>query len=320
MTRIIFCTDTHFRNKSPFYRKDDILSTSLSEFEQVLKIASEKPCSIIIHGGDLFDSISPSDIVANKVAELLHKYSVPVLYTVGNHDVQTGNRTVFDAARVGLYRFFGNFSFLGQNPKVYGDCVICGYDYTRKNEVIEHLDPVSDFNLRDKGMVIICVIHAMVTDENEIIVGGKRKTIRWDSITTTADVVLCGHYHPGFGKKVNSLGSIFVGPGALARQSITDKDRGLQVAEIIIDKGKAKVKLIPLVTDKTVFDLEKFRLVKADGEKKMRFLEDLEKICKSFSKENFLEIMASIKENDLGFAISEKMIEHCCKKIEEAKK
>ena len=317
MSKFVIVGDTHFRSKSPTYRRDDILKTSLEKFEWVLNRAKELGAEII-HTGDLFHSPSPSDNDANNVAELLNKYNVTVYYMLCNQDFIGGSRTSFEHIKVGLYRYYKNFNLIGGSYKEFKDCILCGYDFEKKNEVCEEIDPIKDFNLKEKNKFLICVVHQMmVGDEREIVVNNKRKTISWKSVTSTADIVISGHYHPGFGVQRNNMGTYFVNVGSFCRLEYRDAERKAQIAVIEIDKDNVDIKTEDIKVDNEIFDVDKALGDKLKKEEKSQFVDALENIdTTNLSVNNVMQNLEGLSVSkelpeEVRNVLSDKVIEMC---------
>jgi len=317
MSRFIFVTDTHFRTKTPICRIDNFLENTLKEYEWVLKRAIELGASIIF-GGDLFDSPSPSDFVANAVAELIDKYRVKHYVIQGNHDVIGGNRTSYRHTKLGLYRFYKNFVLLGETDCIEKkDCIIKGWDFSKEFEVPENID----YDYKADKMRIY-VVHGMIATEPEIVVNNKKKLINPTNIHTNGDIILCGYYHPGFEITLNKLlGIKFVNPGALGRMNINDLEREPKIAVIeILDKDHESVRYEIVPHNKKVYN-EKWQGNKSEIRDGIKFATMLEQVSdEEFMGENVISILDNLKNRDLKDDIrkllSDKVLNRCKSKIE----
>ncbi len=67
-------------------------------------------------------------------------------------------------------------------------------------------------------------------------------------VETTAQVIISGHEHIGFGIKRRDDGVLFINPGALCRLSAhhAEIERSVQVALLTVDGSKFEAELIPL--------------------------------------------------------------------------
>lgn len=280
MRTFIQITDTHFRTKSPLNRNDDILESLMEKFEWCLNFAAERNAEVI-HTGDLFHTPSVPDQVANRIVRLFKKYESRVHYIIGNHDVTGGNCEAIDYSKVGLLAEYPWFTLLSKKPVIYDDCILTGYDFSKEMECPEVIDPLKDFGLVDVKVPLITCIHSMLVDEPHVCVDGKYKTINWCAVNSTADIVLTGHFHPGWsGVRENPLGVRFINPGAMTRQeaSKTDINRKPQLTLLKIKKKDVEISFVEIPHKKDVFNLETLS-VKSDVEaEKNRFIEALESL------------------------------------------
>jgi exonuclease SbcD len=128
-------------------------------------------------------------------------------------------------------------------------------------------------------------------------------------VETTAQVIICGHLHTGFGNSYiyrrDDDGVLFINPGALCRLSAhaTEIERTVQIALLTVENGQAEAELIPLksaapgheVLSRAHLEaeaerserLERFlNLLASEGE--VRFLETREIIDEIAARENIL--------------------------------
>jgi DNA repair exonuclease SbcCD nuclease subunit len=324
MSKFLFFSDPHFHNKNPINRIDNLLETALNKMKWIFEYADQNRISYIICGGDIFHRPSPSDEVANKVAKIFAKYAdtQKIFYLIGNHECIGNNVDTINRCKIGMFKHYPNIQFIGDHPIEFDDCILCGYNFSKENECPEVVDPVKDFNLDlKKGKKIICVVHSMIVDDKTIIIDGIRKTIHWDSIMTTADVVLTGHYHPGFGIKESKFGSYFVNPGAMVRTdaSKTDINREPQIAVIKIKNGDLKIKLEMIPHIKDVFNIKDFGVLQTAEDEKLKFIEALQSMSnEELMSSNVLDILDNISKNktkELEELVSNKVVDMCRRKI-----
>jgi hypothetical protein len=165
----------------------------------------------------------------------------------------------------------------------------------------------------------------MLTDEPPVNVDGKQKTINWNSVNANVDLILCGHYHPGWkGVRTNKLmGTRFVNPGAMTRQEASEVDmyRKPKICVITVKNKSLRMKFKVIPHRKDVFDLELITGKKlAEGEK-LRFVEALNSIKDSdimgSNVLNILERFKDIATPELCEMVTDKVLAMCKLKIEE---
>ncbi len=321
MRTIVQITDTHFRTKSPLNRNDDILESLMVKFEWCLEFAAERNAEII-HTGDLFHTPSVPDQVANRIVRLFKKYNSRVHYIIGNHDVTGGNCEAIDYSKVGLLAEYPWFTLLAKEPVIYDDCILTGYDFSKAMECPEIIDPVKDFNLKDIKVPLICCVHSMIVDEPHLFVDGKFKTINWGTVNCTADILLTGHFHPGWsGIRENAYGVRFINPGAMTRQeaSKTDINRKPQLTLIKIKKKDVDIRFVEIPHKKDVFNLEVLSVKSEIEEEKNRFIEALESLKgEDLMGLNVTQMLQSMKVNEVTKEfLDDEIVDMCKKKLEE---
>jgi predicted phosphodiesterase len=317
MTKLLFFTDCHFRHRTPLNRTDDILKTALGKMEHVLKFAKENNC-ILICGGDFWQTPSQPDFVAARVAELFEKYNQTTYFLIGNHDCIGGNIDSYKDNKLGLFQHYSWFKFLATNPIETEDVIIEGYDFSRELECPEHV-PCREIKTNKIRAV---VVHSMITDDSGVVVDGKSKTINWCSIQTAADIILTGHYHPGFEVKQNPLGTYFVNPGAMVRleASKIEMHRKPKFALIQIEKGISFIKLVEIPHKNNVFDVDLKNKISSSEEEKQKFFEALDSLKdEEIMAGNILSILDKFNVDklpeDLKGIITEKIIKRCKDKV-----
>jgi len=318
MTKLLFFTDCHFRHRTPLNRTDDILETALSKMEFILRFAKSEGC-IPICGGDFWHTPSQPDFVAVRVAELFEKYNLTTYFLIGNHDCIGGNiESSYKEGKLGLFKYYSWFKFLATNPIETDDVIVEGYDFSRELECPEHI-PCEDIKLKK---IRIAIVHSMITDDNAVIVNGKSKTVNWCSIQTAVDIVMTGHYHPGFDIKQNSLGTYFVNPGSMVRleASKIEMNRVPKFALINIDSGKIDIRYVDLPYKKDVFNIDSKNKINSSEEEKQKFIDALDSLKDDeIMAGNILSILDNFDINklptDLKKIITEKIIKRCKDKV-----
>ena len=232
---IIYTSDWHLSSSQPENRLDNVLDAGLYKVEYVLKRAKELGATVVV-GGDIFDIPCPPYSLVNSLMQLLLKYKVPVYSIVGNHDVEGANITLEDTAIFTLFKsgLIKKLTYLLDKDS---NLEITGVDYTK--DIPSSVNAVSNFDTTKK----VLVIHNALMDvpkENEDKI--PFKCISLENFKTNANLVLCGHIHLFFCKKVGNTS--FISPGCLVRRKVNE--RVLDPTLCIIDK-KLSVEKIPLI-------------------------------------------------------------------------
>jgi len=260
MDRFVYITDSHFMKNNIKSRTDDYPKALFKKLKWVFKYCKKKKIKNIIHGGDLLDNPYVSDYIAGKIARLFDRAGVQLYYTIGNHDITGKNPETYVNGKLHMFESYKWFHFIGRGVTEFNNCILHGVDYNKEDE-----DSV-DFNIpigtEDKyeDKVKIIVIHHMITgDKNSLIIKGRRRLISYTDITTNADIVLCGHYHPGLKiKKTLQLERpiTFANPGSFGRTDSWASEHGCGPAliDVKIKKGKIPIlKFVVIPHEKNVF-------------------------------------------------------------------
>lgn len=221
MTRLLWRTDVHMSDFTPSSRTDSWFESTLSELEQVGKIATKAKVDAVIDGGDFFDIKSPSRNSHNMVKEVtrIHlKYPCPVYSCVGNHDVKYGDIRFLGESPLGVLFESGVFRRLyDTNEAIFGDVRVVGVPYHGNRYDIER------FRIPKKDERYLVVVGHVLASRS----GGKmfesEDVLSYDQLVEVcpdADVFCFGHWHQDQGV-VNHKGKWFVNTGSMTRGSLT---------------------------------------------------------------------------------------------------
>jgi len=328
MDEFVYFTDSHWKGKRLETRNDDYCKSLFEKLGFVVRYCKKKGISKIIHGGDLLDNPNISDLVAGKIARIFRKNKLQMYYTIGNHDITGKNPETYVNGKLHMFESYNWFHFIGRKVYEFENCVLTGVDYNYEDE------DKTDFHMNgfeDVTKARILVLHAMIYGEDkDLMVGRKRIVISYKSIDTNADLVLCGHYHPGMKtKKLTVLNKdiVFVNPGSFARTDrLTNRiGVGPGLTHIRIGKGGIiKTKNIKIPCDRNVFidkDEGKYQLADISGAK---FYESLQKFKEFQLAKNdigmMLKAMSSIENKSMPFVIDDELISFIVNKVREVER
>lgn len=246
--RLLFFTDTHFRGSSPVSRKDNLLSTMKGKLAEVVSLANDYRVDYVLHGGDFFDTPTPSLSVVGDILEILRELKAPLYGIAGNHDIFGGNLQTLSRTVLGFTARLGFFRLLEAEERVRleaGGIRAClagrpyHLDIDRRPRHLDYwIEKDTECDLT------INLIHGMLLEKQHF---PGDYTLIDDLENTGADLVLAGHYHLGFGDL--KRGSChYVNPGALVRLSNHHREieRTVRVALIDLTGGAVNCRLIPL--------------------------------------------------------------------------
>ncbi len=296
--------DVHYRGVNPRARLDNYMETISRKLHEVFALAQHHKAAAIICPGDLLDSPATGWSTVAELAQILQAAPCPFLVINGNHDIYAGNsgskyRTPFGfLARLGIIRD------LGEEPYETGifDVTVTGHGFNIETDTElgkEQFTPPQHVELWDG--ISIHVVHSMLMDKPP---NFEMRHTLISQVKTTANVIISGHEHLGFGIRRREDGALFINPGALCRLSAhhAEIERQVQVALLMVhENGKCDAELIPLksaapgheVLSRAHLEaeaerndrLEKFLgLLASEGE--VRFLETVEIIDEISQREN----------------------------------
>lgn len=280
--RLMVINDTHVTYKNPSSRVDVYHNTILNKFGEVGEIIRERGIDRVIHGGDLFESYNISLKFAGTIANIMRTWGVPIDVVPGNHDLVGYNIKTLDQTMLGLFANTGVIKLLTRaNPlmfKINGKTLtIEGQEYYKDIDTGNKEDYVCNY----KGDLNILITHSMLLDKP--FMKDVRHTVIKD-IETNADILISGHYHPGY-KTVKVGNTTFINPGSLLRNQSGDRDMPkVVILDINDDTFEFTIEEVYLECAKPreqVFDLTK-----------KEFKENTENFLEEF-KENIREITNS---------------------------
>lgn len=267
--RFLHLTDTHATAKNPSSREDVYFVAVLRKFMEIGELIKQHNVDAVIHTGDVFHTPRVSLKTVNRLAEIIQSWDVPVYVVPGNHDIDGYTIETLDQTVLGTLGSTNVVELLTRdNPieiEVQGSrshlIRIEGQEYyadidTGKND---------DYRFEGEADFKILAIHSMLMERpyfKEV-----PHTLIKD-VHSKADVILTGHYHPGF-KEVKLNDTYFFNPGALLRVEIDKRDPRCLLLDIGEDSnGQLALTHFEYVTlqsaspSVTVFDFNKHQAQK----------------------------------------------------------
>lgn len=284
--KLLFMTDTHITARTPSSRLDDIQESIKMKFKEIGVLIQKENIEAVLHGGDMFNTPEVSNKFVGEIAEIIRGYNIPFYITTGNHDLQGQNEDSLPYTKLGLLSSTGVIKLLNRkNPIVLNDN---GYKISVEGqEYYPNIDknPSEDYKVHNQTSNFkILVAHSMLLEKpfHE----GTTYTLIKD-VKTEADLILAGHYHPGF-KTQNVNNTWFMNPGSLVRM------------EASTESLKAKPKVIILEFNNGVFSYSDYELQTAKPGKEIFSSKNLQKKAYSNSLEAFNSKLKNIKLDDVN--------------------
>ena len=254
--KLLFTGDWHLRGNNPRNRIDDYPTAAVEKLQEVFRIAENNDADFILMPGDVWDRPEVSIAVLLSYADVLKASPVPLYATVGNHDIYGYNTASYSRSSLKLLEMLvpqlnvitdsgvaTNLSKAAGKSGKY-PVYLTATPYSRLMD-IDGYGYSPDVELGN-DVVKVHVAHGMLLDH-------KPPFDRYSDlykVPTTADIVLTGHDHLGYGVYNRADGVTFCNPGSLLRisASVREIERTVQVALISINTVTAArtVDLIPL--------------------------------------------------------------------------
>ncbi len=331
MNRFVAMTDPHIKGVRIKTRTDNYPEVILGKLDFVIGYCEKHKVTKLINMGDMFDNPNVSDYIAGRVAgkfsKAYKKFGLKMYYIAGNHDITGKNFSTYVHGKLAGFEHYEWFNFIGDKPIEFSDAYLGGYHYDHAKESETYFDmPNHPYK---KGKLKILALHAMVTgDDRDLIVNGKAQLISYKSLVSDADLILTGHFHPGFGiKKINVLEHIITvaNPGSLARTNsyIAKHTVGPAILYIEVDKRKlSKIELIKVPHEINVFkDSKTYNRYEVDSNH-FKFVKNLRTMQSGGFVQSNLELLIRTvagEIKDAPFKITVDLVDEVCMKIKKVR-
>lgn len=209
-------------------------------FERFVDEAIELRPDAILHSGDLFDSIRPSNRTLGFAMEQflrLSKEGIPIVIIAGNHSMprirETGS----------VFRLFDHIDGVhciyrgGYETVKIGDMTIHGLPYAEGEEYLNRLDSISPADSRYNVMMLHTGVASLKAFQNS---GANDQVIEDSHLQKNMDYVALGHYH-GYQKILDNA----YYSGSTERFSFSEarQDKGYLIIDL--DKGTKEFVSLP---------------------------------------------------------------------------
>lgn len=304
MSNFLYLQDEHAKGKNSINRLGDYFEDWLIKWDEVLSIAKKYKVKGIIGGGDLIDSPIVSYSVCDAIVDRIEKAGIPYYCLFGNHAERYHSKEhSYDTTLAHILRRSKKFEYL---VKFVGDdWIFQGYEYNHNIEE-EIKEKGLKFNEKYESYWKIAIVHAFICPKPF----PYASHVVCDNIKTNADLVLVGHYHSQWEKKVGNTQYLDI--GCFGRNSITEAY--IEPSCVLLDTEKRSYEVIKLKTAKKaeeVFDLTKIEEIKKYDLQMKNFVQSIESI--DFQGQN---IETVIKEMAKKSNIRNQVVELIVKKME----
>jgi DNA repair protein SbcD/Mre11 len=233
--KFLYAGDKHFRGTNPRSRTDDYKAALFAKIREIFELAKKHQVDAILCPGDTFDTHEVAISVLLEVADLYNESPVPIYTTAGNHDIPGYNISAYHRTSLHLLERLVPHLHVTNDPskptvfeKTGVRVQLTFTPYTGKMDVDGYgYSPEVDVG---PDYFKIHVAHGMLLDH----VPPFDKYTLVQDVQTTADLVLCGHDHTGFGVFYRRDGKVFVNNGAVPRMAASVEEMQRQITAALI--------------------------------------------------------------------------------------
>jgi DNA repair exonuclease SbcCD nuclease subunit len=202
--KFLYITDSHGKVRGPSSRTDLYPETVLRKFTEIGEVARKEKVAAIFHGGDLFDAPRVVDSHKGDLGQLIRSWGIDMYVTPGNHDLYGNALSSLPSTALGLLYKHGICKPLIRSgvPVRFTEgstsVTFTGQEYHME---LDRRDPALDYYVDEDFFVNyrVLLVHGMMLPK--AFIPEQAFTMIADipvDTPTTPDLILCGHYHPGF--------------------------------------------------------------------------------------------------------------------------
>lgn len=299
--KFIVTGDLHYRGTNPRARLDNFQEALTKKIYEVYGLAVLHGAKAIIIPGDVFDGPSPGWGTASELGMIMQAAPCPVLVIPGNHDVWGGNpgskyRTPFGMlARLGIIYDVSEDVFEWSKDGNVVPVFVTGHGFTVETDTELGKKQFNPWWNTESEAIQVHVVHSMLMDHSP---GFEMRHTLISQVETTAQVIISGHEHIGFGIHRRDDGVLFINPGALCRLSAHHEEiaRRVQVALLTVhENGETEAELIPLKCAAPGHEVLSRAHLEAEAERNDR-LEKFLALLASEGESKFLEVREIVED------------------------
>lgn len=218
MSDFVIYTDFHITPNTPSSRKDNYAQSLLSKLKQTYEIAKDKKVDAVLFLGDFFDKhkIYCFDIIREAI-KIIDSIDVSTYAVIGQHDLIGYNKESYEKSTLHFLESFSNKFQTLWEPQQIGNTKIYPCHW------FDDLRTITSMKL-EGDLFNICLAHQTINDKTLMF-----KCLLTKDYPSDFDLILTGDWHGGY--PIHKIGkTTWANPGALARRSIDDENRIVQIA------------------------------------------------------------------------------------------
>lgn len=326
--KILHLTDSHLTAKTPTSRQDIYYQSLLQKFNDLTTLIHDQDIDFVIHTGDVFHTPRISLDIAGKLAHIFLEWGVPIYVVPGNHDIDGYNLSTIHQTMLGFLARTGVIQLLTRHQSF-----DIPYDCPNGARLFVHLEGQEYYDEIDRGNPMdyallepkdfnILAVHGMLMEKPYF---PEVPHTLIEQVETDADVVLVGHYHPGFQPVVHQQ-TQFLNPGSFGRVEIAHREPKVYILEVL-HQGRQhpnlylhdvqEVLLPSAGLSDTIFDFEAHEEKKTKKQDLLQFKASIEEalsLSHACSMDQLLDEMAQTAD------FSQDVVAYAKERIEEAKR
>jgi len=297
--KLVYFTDAHIRGGTPKSRIDDYARALWDKFAQLTSFIQKNKVEAALNGGDLFDIPDPSTGVVNKYIKLFASWDIPIYSVTGSHDKFAYNDSTISRTALGTLIASNIVQLIDNTVQLTDKFWVTGVSHSYD---LDESPKIDYFKKKPAKGYMIQLCHGMITEKPYF-----GKYTLYSQIQTEADLVLTGHYHPGFGP-YDVSGSTILNIGSMGRVERTERkyDPGF----LYIDSNKRTYKFIPFQVQANPFITKTIEDPKTVVDIQT-FIACLKDKVNTFGQVNLKELILAVgKEKNMPLSIIKRAIEY----------
>lgn len=298
--KILIVGDTHGDDSTPEKRKDNYAQACLDELQEIVEIAHNKNCDLVLHLGDVFHRIEPGPFIRNGYLKILLQSKIPWYTLIGNHDVRHNLEQYYSISSIRTLIEAGALR-IDDSIEKFG-IYLMHHTATKAEECINGF-------LLDKDYPIVAA-HISITLAPYF---GSYVIFDDLPLNEKTKVVVCGHIHDAM-EKTREDGVQFMNPGSVCRKSLNEaniiKEPKVLFLEYDLDGNVFQKEYIKLNSSKPadeIFKLEEAQAVKDQKHDAQKYIKQISMMSLTDNDEDIYE---SLKKSAKLKFIDEKVVDH----------
>jgi len=211
-------TDTHARADTPDGRTDNFRGSIMQKLEEIGQIWKDNKVELVTFTGDLFNTPDPASSVRNDVLQILKSWELPIIGVVGSHDYFGYQMKTLKRTALGSVYCSGVMNLVGGKDQP--DCI--PYFNSDNEQVIITGTPHTYWATDDPDYITKPRFNEGVFQMQLVHFDLMPRKVPWphmliEDVKTESDLVMVGHYHPGWEQPIIQDNTTFVNQGSIAR-------------------------------------------------------------------------------------------------------